>query len=228
MVDFGQLVARYNSSTPSVSTDNTLRELRIDSGGRVHTRVTDDRDVSPRYFRDGESVDGTPANDRGFIILGKNDTDSNYQVLRVNDDGSLVVSMDAGSDVSLAADATGGTYSPTDVEGEVALTVGNWVLVQEIPVTSGKAHIDGWSFCSDKNTLFQLCIIDNATSNRAGVVEILDSQISTSARPSDHVSFKRSLTHNGGANKKLAVFAKQLQSGAAGVGLSMINAHTTT
>src|SRR5690606_15658671 len=126
------------------------------------------------------------------------------------------------------SDATGGTYGPTDVEGEVALVVGQRVLVQSIPVTTGKLHVDGWSFASDKNCIFQLCIVDNATTNRAGVVEILDSHISTSARPSDHVGFNRAISRAGGANVKIAVFAKQLQQGAAGVALSSINAHTTT
>src|SRR5690606_37090053 len=177
MTDFGLLVARFNTSSPNYTADNDLRNLRIDSGCRIHTRLTDDRDVSLRYFHDGEAVDGTVALDKGLIILGKNDTDNNYQVLRVNDDGSLVVSFEAGTDVSLASDATGGTYGPTDVEGEVALVVGQWVLVQSIPVTTGKLHIDGWSFASDKNCIFQLCIVDNATTNRAGVVEILDSHI---------------------------------------------------
>ena len=228
MTDFGLLVARFNTSTPNYTADNDLRNLRIDSGGRVHTRLTDDRDVSLRYFHDGEAVDGTVALDKGLIILGKNDTDNNYQVLRVNDDGSLVVSFEAGTDVSLASDATGGTYGPTDVEGEVALVVGQRVLVQSIPVTTGKLHVDGWSFASDKNCIFQLCIVDNATTNRAGVVEILDSHISTSARPSDHVGFNRAISRAGGANVKIAVFAKQLQQGAAGVALSSINAHTTT
>lgn len=228
MQDFGLLVARFNTSTPNYTADNDLRNLRIDSGGRVHTRLTDDRDVSLRYFHDGEAVDGTVALDKGLIILGKNDTDNNYQVLRVNDDGSLVVSFEAGTDVSLASDATGGTYGPTDVEGEVALVVGQWVLVQSIPVTTGKLHVDGWSFASDKNCIFQLCIVDNATTNRAGVVEILDSHISTSARPSDHVGFSRAISRAGGANVKIAVFAKQLQQGTAGVALSSINAHTTT
>lgn len=228
MTDFGLLVARFNTSTPNYTADNDLRNLRIDSGGRVHTRLTDDRDVSLRYFHDGEAVDGTVALDKGLIILGKNDTDNNYQVLRVNDDGSLVVSSEAGTDVSLASDATGGTYGPTDVEGEVALVIGQWVLVQSIPVTTGKLHVDGWSFASDKNCIFQLCIVDNATTNRAGVVEILDSHISTSARPSDHIGFNRAISRAGGANVKIAVFAKQLQQGTAGVALSSINAHTTT
>ena len=228
MTDFGLLVARYNTGTPNYTADNDLRNLRIDSGGRVHTRVTDDRDLSPRYFRDGESVDGTPANDRGMLVLGKNDIDNNYQALRLNDDGSLIVSSQSGTDISLAGDATGGTYSPTDVEGEVALTVGNWVLIVAIPVTSGKAHISGWSFASDKNCIFQLCVIDAVGQARAGVVEILDSSISTSARPSDHTNFNRALTVNGGTNVKLAIFCKQLQNGTAGVGLGMVNASSTT
>jgi hypothetical protein len=228
MNDFGLLVARFNTSAPTVSVDNSIRELRIDSGGRLHTRLTDDRDVSLRYFHDGEAVDGTVALDKGVLILGKNDTNSNYQALRVNDDGSLVVSSEAGTDISSAGDGTGGTYSATDVEGEVALTVGNWVLVESIAVATGKLHIDGWSFGSDKNCIFQLCIIDNATTNRAGVIEILDSQMSTSARPSDHVCFNRAISRPGGANVKIGVFAKQLQTGTAGVGLGMVNAHTTT
>lgn len=228
MVDFGQLVARFNTSTPSLTADNDLRELRIDSGGRLHTRVTDDRDASPRYFYDGEAVNGTPNTDRGLLVLGKNATDSNYQAFKLNDDGSLVVSFEAGTDVSAAGDGTGGTYSPTDVEGEVALTVGSWVLIHSIPVTSGKLHIDGWSFGSDKNCIFQLCLINGVGTTRAVVTEILDSQMSTSARPSDHVGFNRAISRAGGTNVKMAIFAKQLQSGAAGVGLGMLNAHTTT
>lgn len=228
MTDFGLLVARFNTSAPNYTANNDLRSLRIDSGGRVHTRLTDDRDVSLRYFHDGEAVDASPNLDKGILILGKNDVNSNYQALRVNDDGSLVTSSEAGTDVSLAADATGGTYGPSDVEGEVVLTVGTWVLIQSIPIAANKMHIDGWSFASDKNCIFQLCVIDNATTNRAGVIEILDSHISTSARPSDHINFNRALTRLGGTNVKMAVFAKQLQNGAAGVALSSINAHTTT
>jgi hypothetical protein len=231
MVDFGLLVGRFNSATPSISTDNTLRELRIDAGGRVYSRLADDRDVAIRYFQDGEAVDGTPANDRGILVLGKNDTDSNYQVLRVADDGSLIVSTQAGTDASQAADATGGTYTSTDSEGEVALTLGNWVLVQSIAIATGKVHIDGWSFGSDKNCIFQLCLANDTGANgvtRSDVTEILDAQITTSSRPSDHVGFNRALTRNGGTNIHVAIFSKQLQSGAAGVGTSMINAHRTT
>lgn len=231
MVDFGILVSRYSSATPVVSTDNTLRELRIDGGGRLFSRLADDRDAAIRYFNDGEAVDGTPALDKGVLILGKNDVDSNYQVLRVLNDGSLSVSFNAGTDISEAADATGGTYTATDTEGEVALTQGNWVLIQSIAVASGTANIDGWSYGSDKNCIFQLCLVDDALANgvtRADVTEILDSQITSSSRPSDHVGFNRSLTRSGGANIHLAIFAKQLQSGANGVATSMINAHQTT
>lgn len=227
--DFGLLVARYNTSTPNYTADNDLRELRIDSGGRLRQRATDDRDMSLRYFYDGESVDASPNLDRGILILGKNATDSNYQALRLSDDGSLVVSSDAGTDISAAADGTGSTFSATDVRGEVALTVGNWILVQSIAVATGKMHVDGWSFSSDKNTEFQICLASAAgTPTRANVTEILDTMLTTSARPSESVNYTRNITRNGGANIKLCVFAKQLQSGAAGVAMSMINAHTTT
>jgi len=220
MQDFGLLVARFNTGTPNYTADNDLRELRIDAGGRVHSRLTDDRDVSIRYFLDGEAVG---VGDRGVFILGKNDTDSNYQALRVNDDGSLSVSFNAGSDVSEAADKANAN------DGEVALSVGNWVLVQSKVVTSGKLHVSGWSFASDKNTIFQLALAVAAGAPlRADITEILDSQISTSSRPSDHVSYDRALDRSGGANVKLCVFAKQLQNGAAGVGLSMMNFYTTT
>jgi len=220
MQDFGLLVARFNTATPNYTADNDLRELRIDAGGRVHSRLTDDRDVSIRYFLDGESVG---AGDRGVFILGKNDTDNNYQALRVNDDGSLSVSFNAGADVSEAADKANAN------DGEVPLSVANWVLIQSKAVTSGKLHISGWSFASDKNTIFQLALAVAAGAPlRADITEILDSQISTSSRPSDHVSYDRALDRSGGANVKLCIFAKQLQSGQAGVGLSMMNFYTTT
>lgn len=227
--DFGLLVARYNTATPNYTADNDLRELRIDSAGRLRNRATDDRDQSLRYFYDGESVDGVVTNDRGILILGKNDTDSNYQALRLANDGSLVISTDAGVDVSAAADGTGSTFSATDTRGEVALTVGNWVLVQAITIASGKVHVDGWSFSSDKNTEFQICLASAAgTPTRVNVTEILDTMLTTSARPSESVNYTRNITRNGGANIKLCIFAKQLQSGAAGVAMSMVNAHTTT
>lgn len=231
MVDFQLLVARFSSATPAIAADNTLRELRIDAGGRVYSRLADDRDVAIRYFHDGESVDASPNLDKGILILGKNDTDSNYQALRVLNDGSLSVSFNAGTDISEASDSSGGTYTATDSEGEVALVIGNWVLVQSIAVPSGTLFVDGWSYASDKNAIFQLCMVDDTAQDnptRADVIEILDSHITTSARPSDHVSFDRALTKAGGADIYVAVFAKQLQSGATGVGLSMINAHTAS
>lgn len=221
--DFGLLVGRYNSSTPVISADNTLREIRIDAGGRLHTRLTDDRDVSLRYFHDGEAVDGTVALDKGLLILGKNDTDSNYQALRVSDDGSLVVSSDSGTDASEAADKANAA------DGEVALTSGSWVLVQSILVSSGKIHVDGWSYSSDKNTQFQIALATAAgTPVRGDITEILDTMITTSSRPSDHVAYNRAISRAGGTNVKLCIFAKQLQSGVNGVASSMINAHTTT
>ena len=225
MIDFGLLVGRFSTSTPSVSTNDTLRELRIDGGGRLFSRLADDRDVSIRYFEDGESVDGTPANDRGIVILGKNDTDSNYQMFRLADDGSLIVSFQGGADASEAAD------KGLSNDGEVALVVNTWVLLQEKAVSSGKIHVDGWSFASDKNTIFQIALVDDTGADgveRTDITELLDSQVTTSARPSDHASFNRALSRAGGTNIKIAIFAKQIQAGANGVGLSMINAHTTT
>lgn len=229
--DFGLLVGRFNTSTPSISTDNSLREIRIDSGGRLHSRLTDDRDVSIRYFNDEESVDATPSNDKGILILGKNDVNSNYQVLRVNDDGSLVVSTQAGTDNSEHSDGTGGIFSPTDIRGEITLTIGTWVKIHDIPVTSGRVHIDGWSFLADKNTLFQICMSDDTGldgHDRADVIEILDSQLTTSGKPSDHENFGRALTRNGGTNIAVVIWAKQLQTGNVGIGSGMINSHITT
>jgi hypothetical protein len=218
--DFGLLVARYNTSAPTVSTNNELREVRIDSAGRLYVRPTDDRDASPRYFTDGEAV-GT--SDRGFVILGLNETDSNYQMLRVNNDGSLVVSMDAGTDASEAADKANLNF------GEVALTSGTWILIQSITIPTGKLHLDGWSYSADKNTQFQVVLATAAgTPVRADITEILDTQITTSSRPSDHVSFNRALSRAGGTNVKLCIFAKQLQAGAAGAASSMLNVHKTT
>lgn len=229
--DFGLLVGRFNTSTPSLSSDNSLREVRLDAGGRLYSRLADDRDAAIRYFNDGEAVDGTPANDKGVLVLGKNDTDSNYQVLRVNNDGSLVISSDAGDDISEHSDATGGIFSASDTRGEVALTIGNWIKIKEIAVASGKVSIDGWSFLSDKNTIFQIVMSDDSGvdgHSRADTIEILDSQMSTSARPSEHENFRRTLTRDGGANIAVVVWAKQLQEGVAGIASSMINAHTTT
>lgn len=232
--DFGLLVARFNTATPTYNVDNDLRELRIDAGGRVYTRLADGNNNTVSWFADndavGSGVGGDTAGDRGVLILGKNDTNSNYQILRVNDDGSLAVSFNAGTDVSEAASNTG-TWAANDEVGEVALTVGQWVLVQNIAVTSGKIHIDGWSFGSDKNTVFQIVHYDDTGADgvdRTDATALLDTQITTSARPSDHVGFMRAITRSGAANNGIAVFAKQLQSGAAGVAWSMINAHTTT
>lgn len=227
--DFGLLVARYNTSTPAYTNDNDLRELRIDAGGRVHTRATDGNDNTISYFADGDAVGSGAPDDRGVLVLGLNPVNNNYQILRLNDDGSLVVSSQSGTDISSAADSTGGIFSATDSRGEVALTVGNWVLVKSIPVgASLTAHINGWSYASDKNTIFQLCLVNAATSTRADVSEIWDSHLTTSARPSDHVGFNRPLDQAGGTNVKLTIWAKQLQQGAAGVAWAMINANTTT
>lgn len=235
-MSFGLLVARFNTSTPVYTADDDLRELRIDSGGRVHSRATDDRDKSIRYFFDGESVDGgDPTLDRGILMLGKNADDSDYQALRLNDDGSLIVSGAAGVDISQAADSdgsVGGPFAPADTVGEIALTVDAWVKIQEIAIAAGVTlHLDGWSYSSDKNTIFQIVMSDDTVADghvRADAVELLDSTITTSASPSDHVSYNRVIDREGGTNIAIIIYAKQLQAGTAGVAWSMINAHTTT
>ncbi len=226
-VDFGLLVARFNTATPAYSADNDLRELRIDAGGRVYSRLADGNNNTVSWFADadavGSGVGGDTAGDRGILILGKTDTTSNYQILKVNDDGSLSVSFNAGSDASEAADKANAA------DGEVALTSGAWVLVQSKILASGKMHVAGWSYASDKNVVFQLALATAAAAPvRADITEILDTQITTSSRPSEHVAFQRALTRAGGVNVKLCVFAKQLQSGANGVGMSMVNYATTT
>lgn len=232
--DFGMLVSRFNTATPVYTADNSLRELRIDSGGRLYTRLADDRDEALRYFYDGEAVNASPNTDRGILILGKNDTDSDYQAFKLNDDGSLAVSFQSGSDVSAAADgdgAIGGPFADTDTVGEIALTVGTWVKIQEIAVAAGTLHIDGFSFSSDKNTIFQLVMSDDTLQDnhtRADATELIDTQMSTSARPSDHVSYQRQLDRAGGTDIAVVIYAKQLQAGTAGVAWSMINAHVTS
>lgn len=232
--DFGLFVGRYNTSTPTLTADNDLREMRLDSGGRLYTRLADDRDEALRYFYDGESVNGTPNTDRGILILGKNDTDSNYQAFKLNDDGSLAVSFQSGTDVSSAADADGsigGPFAPADTVGEIALTEDVWIKIHEIAVATGTLHIDGFSYGSDKNTIFQLVMSDDTGADghvRADAVELVDTMLTTSSRPSDHVSYSRQLDKAGGTNIAVALYAKQLQSGTAGVAWGMINAHVTT
>ena len=226
--DFGLLVARFNTAAPTYTADNDLRELRIDAGGRVHARATDGNDNTISYFAEDDIVGSGAGGDRGVLILGLNSTNSEYEILKVNDDGSLFVSANGGTDISAAADGTGGVFSATDVRGEVALTLNNWVLIKAIPVATGSAHVGGWSFASDKNTIFQLCLINAATSTRADVTKIWDTQMTTSADPGGHIEYVRALDQVGGANIKLAIFAKQIQSGLAGVAWAMINANTTT
>ena len=231
--DFGLLVGRYNSATPILATDKELRELRLDEGGRVYARLADGNDNRLSYFEDGDAVGSGNPDDRGVLILGLNDTNNNYQIFRVNDDGSLVVSLEAGTDASAAADGTGGTYvaSPGDSEGEIALVIGDWKLLQSVAIPTGKIHVDGWSFGSDKGTIFQLCLVNDVGGGgvtRADVTEILDTQMNSSANPSDHAGFNRAMSRAGGANIHIAVFAKQLQAGNTGVGFSMVNAHKTS
>lgn len=228
--DFGLLVGRFNSAAPAISTDNTLREIRLDGGGRIVGRAADGNDKTLSYFADGDAVGsgvgdaiGT-AGDRGILILGKDSADSVYKAIRLASDGSLIVTNDGGVDASEAADKANAA------NGEVTLTSGSWVLIQSKAFSSGKFHVDGWSYASDKNAIFQLAIAVHAGGGspvRTDITELLDSQITSSARPSDHVSFGRKLDRSGAANTFLCVFAKQLQAGAAGVGLSMMAVDTT-
>lgn len=229
--DFGLFVGRYSSSEPTIANDQELREIRLDVNGRAYVRLNDGNDNTISYFADGDAVgsgvgDSTEASgDRGILMLGKNDTDSNYQMLRVSDDGSLVVSFQGGADASEAADKANAN------DGEVNLTSGTWVKMQEIPVVSGKIHLNGWSYASDKNTVFQLTLSDDTGADghaRADITEILDTMITTSSRPSDHVGYDRQISRSGGTNIAVVLWAKQLQSGAGGVGFSQINANTTT
>lgn len=228
--DFGLQVGRYNAAAPTLTEDN-IREVRLDVAGRLENRLIDGNDKTISYFLDGQAT-GTgvgdhtgTAEDRGIIVLGKNDTDNNYQMFRVNSDGSLAVSFQSGTDVSKAADYANAA------DGEVTLLVGSWKLIQQIDITSGTVHIDGYSYASDKNTVFQLVLSNDTGANghiRTDITEILDTQITTSARPSEHVIFNRTLDRAGGTNIAVVLWAKQLQSGPDGVAMSMINAHTTT
>jgi hypothetical protein len=231
MTDFGLLVARYNVAAPALSTDGVIRELRIDAGGRVDARLADGNDNTLSYFAAGDAVGsgiGTAsavAGDRGVLIFGKNSTDSNYQPIRVLSDGSVVISDSSGTDASAAADKANITG------GEIALAQGSYVLVQTIPFTTGHFHVFGWTYASDKNTQFQLAVAVHSgvgSPVRADIKEILDTQISSSARPSSSVAWTRSLDRAGAVNTSLCVFAKQLQQGANGSASSMINVDTTT
>jgi hypothetical protein len=229
--DFGLLVGRYDAAEPTIANDQELREIRLDVNGRAHMRLNDGNDNTLSYFADGDAVGSGVGNaaeasgDRGLIMLGLNETDSNYQMLRVNSDGSLAVSFQSGTDVSEAAD------SANAADGEITLAQGAWVKVQEIAVATGKIHVSGWSYASDKNTILQLTLSDDTGTDghdRADITEILDTMLTTSARPSDHVSYNRSLSRSGGTNVAIVLWAKQLQAGANGVAMSMVNASTTT
>lgn len=228
--DFGLMVGRYNTATPTLSPDNDLREARLDVGGRIVSRPADGNDKTLSYFAEGDAVGsgvgdaiGT-AGDRGILIMGRDAADAVYKAVRLASDGSLIVTNDGGVDASEAADKANAN------NGEVTLNSGNWVLIQSKAFSSGKFHVDGWSYASDKNTIFQLAVAVHAGGGspvRTDITELLDSQISTSSRPSDHVHFGRKLDRSGAANTFLCVFAKQLQTGTAGVGLSMMAVDTT-
>ena len=224
--NYGLLVARFNTATPSYSIDNDLRELRIDAGGRLYSRLADGNNNTVSWFKDGDAfgsgVGGDTTGDRGVLVLGKDSVDSIYRVLSLNSDGSLNVTFNAGTDISAAADKANAN------DGEVALTVGTWVLVDTIPVTTGHVQISGYSYCSDKNTVFQLAMATGATITRTSITEIIDTQMSISGRPSDHVAFNRDVTKAGAANTALTLWAKQIQVGATGVAMCSINAATTT
>lgn len=231
MVDFGLLVGRFNSAAPAISTDNTLRELRIDAGGRMAARGADGNDNTVSYFADGDAVGSGVSNvsgtagDRGILMMGKDAVDSIYKAIKVNSDGSLAIDFAAGADQSEAADKANSS------NGEISLTSGSWVLIQSKAVSTGHMHVSGWSYASDKNTEFQLAIAVHSGGGapiRTDITEILDSQITSSARPSEHVHFARDLDRAGAANTFICVFAKQLQAGASGVALSMMNYDTTT
>ena len=227
--DWGVQTGRVNSTLPSYGED-AIAEIRIDSTGRIMTRLADGNENFLSYFEDGEAVGSGAPDDRGILVLGKNDTDSNYQVLRVNDDGSLIVSLQAGTDVSAHSDKTG-AFGPTDTIGEVALVLTTWTKIIEIPIATGTAHLTGWEFLSDKNTHFQVVLSDDTGTDghdRADAVEILSSAMATSARPSDVVPFSRAKDRAGGTNIALVVWAKQLQSGPVGIASAAIDAHTTT
>lgn len=233
--DFGLFVGRHNTAKPSL-VDDDLREVRLDGCGNLENRAIDGNDSTISYFADCDAVGsgvgdhsgstGTAGDDRGVLILGLNAADSKYEVLSVDDQGCLCVSFEAGTDCSEAADKAAAT------DGEIT-NAATYKLIQEIAASTDKIHVDGWSYASDKNTIFQLVLSDDTGADghdRADIVCILDSQISTSARPSEHVVFSRALTQDVSAltTPALVVWAKQLQAGTLGCALSMINAHKSS
>lgn len=226
--DFGLYVGRHNTAKPSLS-DDDLREIRLDVAGNLENRLIDGNDKTLSYYIDGQAT-GTgvgdhagTAEDRGIIVLGKDDSSNTYQMLRVNPDGSLTVSFQSGTDISEFSDKAG--------TGEISLTKDTWVKVLEIPVASGNIHIDGWTYASDANTQFKLGISnDTGVDGHAetDITEIIDMHFTTSARPSDNINFTRSIDRAAGTNIALVVWAKQLQVGSSRIGTAMINAHKST
>lgn len=228
--DFGLIVARYNSSTPTLSTDNDIRELRLDEGSRCYVTLADDRDYRPRFWPDGAAQDGTPDNDKGIGVMGFDDANDVYKFLRLDPDGALYVNTEAGgTDVSEAADKANANDGQVDLTApSPALT---WVLIQSKAFAAGtEMLIHGWSYGSDKNAMFQLAICDDTGQDnpeRSDITEILDTHLTTSARPSEHENFTGVIRRAGGADIYLCVFAQQLQKGQAGIAFSSINMQTT-
>lgn len=161
MQDFASFVSRYNVATPTVTVDNELRELRIDSGGRAYVRLADDRDEAIRYFEDGESIG---AGDRGIVMLGRDDNTDQYRMFRLDESGCLCVTLGSGGeDYHSHSDADDGAFGLTDTNGEVAIdAVGDWKLIHAKPVVDGRVKISGWNWFADKNMLLQVCMLDDS------------------------------------------------------------------
>lgn len=133
---------------------------------------------------------------------------------------TVITSQTAGTDASAS------TNQGSITDGMAAIANNTWVLIYQGNFTSGYFHIAGWNYFSDKNTVFQMTLHNNAAPTRANITEIIGTRTSTNQKQDDAVAYQRAKTRAGGANIKLCIWAKSLNGN--GVAAVDTNVFTTT
>jgi hypothetical protein len=133
----GLVVGRFNTSAPTLTTEDDLRELRLDANGRVISRLSDGNDKTLSYYKEDDPFDsgkgdtaGT-AGDRGLIVFGRNDTDSKFNALSLNGQKQLRVTNALSNDAAAAqaircADDVHVDYTWAEINGVRRITEIKW------------------------------------------------------------------------------------------------------
>ena len=241
--DFGQLIARYNATLPTI-TDGDLSTLQVDENGRLLVQA----DVTVKIDFLGLNAASDNSN---ILIAGTEDGTGGglAHAIRVDDGGRLIISEIVGTvtveatdldirDLAFATDSVtahqGGDWNVTSEialdgdenfassddagDGFVTLTNDTATEIVSIAVGVGETlHIYGWEFDCDRNATGQLMVVDDTTP-----VRFLKAKANSSAMPGreEHYSKDGRIEIEGALNRTVQLRVRRSAAGGANANAS--------